>query len=57
MQITKAEVISLFRSEVMPYIPRGDSIAKREAFNDYVDVLNRDGLVTDEQANNWSNPF
>ena len=36
---------------------RGDRIAKREAFNDYVDMLNKDGLVTDYQAYNWSNPF
>ena len=36
---------------------RGDSIAKRTAFNDYVDGLNKDGLVTDYQAYNWSNPF
>ena len=36
---------------------RGDSIAKRCAFNDYVDSLNKDGLVTDYQAYNWSNPF
>ena len=26
-------------------------------FNDYVDSLNKDGLVTDYQAYNWSNPF
>ena len=36
---------------------RGDSIAKRTSFNDYVDGLNKDGLVTDYQAYNWSNPF
>jgi len=23
----------------------------------YVDQLNKDGLVTDNQVNNWSNPF
>ena len=26
-------------------------------FNDYVDMLNKDGMVTDHQAYNWSNPF
>lgn len=36
---------------------RGDTTAKRESFNDYVDGLNKDGLVTDAQAFNWSNPF
>jgi len=23
----------------------------------YVDQLNKDGLITDNQVNNWSNPF
>ena len=23
----------------------------------YVDSLNKDGLITDNQVNNWSNPF
>jgi hypothetical protein len=36
---------------------RGDTTAKRESFNDYVDGLNKDGRVTDAQAFNWSNPF
>jgi len=62
MSITKQEVLSQFRelwADVVANDPswRGDSIAKREAFNDYVDGLNKDGLVTDNQAYNWSNPF
>jgi hypothetical protein len=36
---------------------RGDSIAKREEFNNYVDMLNKERRVTDSQAFNWSNPF
>ena len=61
MRITKKEVVASFR-EMLKDSPtgtllRGDSIAKREAFNDYVDMLNKDGLVTDYQADNWSNPF
>ena len=61
MRITKKEVVASFR-EMLKDSPtgtllRGDSIAKREAFNDYVDMLNKDGLVTDYQAYNWSNPF
>ena len=62
MSITKQEVVEQFRelwADVVANDPswRGDSIAKREAFNDYVDGLNKDGLVTDNQAYNWSNPF
>jgi hypothetical protein len=36
---------------------RGDSIAKREAFNNYVDQLNKERRVTDKQAYTWLNPF
>jgi len=36
---------------------KGDSIAKREAFNNFIDSLNQDGEVTDEQAATWINPF
>ena len=39
------------------FLLKGDRIAKREAFNNYVDMLNKDGLVADYQACNWSNPF
>ena len=60
-RMTKKEVVASFR-EMLKDSPtgtllRGDRIAKREAFNDYVDMLNKDGLVTDYQAYNWSNPF
>ena len=36
---------------------KGDTIAKREAFNNYVDLLNKERRVTDKQAYTWSNPF
>ena len=54
--MTKKQVVAEFR-ELLGGSLRGDSIAKREAFNNYVDALNKDGLVTDYQAYNWSNPF
>ena len=60
-KMTKVEVVASFR-EMLKDSPtgtllKGDRIAKREAFNNYVDMLNKDGDVTDNQANNWSNPF
>ena len=59
MRMTKVEVVASFREMLResgdPF--KGDSIAKREAFNNYVDMLNKDGDVTDWQAYNWSNPF
>ena len=61
MRMTKKEVVASFR-EMLKDSPtgtllKGDRIAKREAFNNYVDMLNKDGMVTDHQAYNWSNPF
>ena len=62
MRMTKKEVVQQFRwnwSDFLESNPnyRGDKVAKRCSFNDYVDSLNKDGLVTDYQAYNWSNPF
>jgi len=59
MRTTKKEVVAQFRDLWADVDPkwRGDTIAKREAFNNYVDALNKDGIVSDHQAYNWSNPF
>ncbi len=61
-KMTKKDAVQQFRWDWSDFLKsnphfRGDSIAKRCAFNDYVDGLNKDGLVTDYQAYNWSNPF
>ena len=59
MRMTLVVVVASFREMLRESGDplKGDSIAKREAFNNYVDMLNKDGDVTDNQANNWSNPF
>ncbi len=59
---TKKQVLEMFREdwkELLISAPnwRGDSIAKREAFNNFVDMLNKDRKVSDQQAFNWTNPF
>ena len=61
-RMTKVEAVASFRESWNVFLIRnphfkGDIIAKRTAFNDYVDMLNKDGMVTDYQAYNWSNPF
>ena len=61
-RMTKKDAVQQFRWDWADFVKsnpnfRGDSIAKRCAFNDYVDMLNKDGAVTDYQADNWSNPF
>ena len=57
--MTKVEVVASFREMLRESGDplKGDSIAKREADNNYVDGLNKDGYVTDWQAYHWSNPF
>ena len=62
MRTTKKEVVAQFRelwAETVANEPswRGDSIAKRTAFNDYTDSLCKDGIITTYQYENWSNPF
>lgn len=60
--LTKQQVLSTFRElwrEQVEYnrALRGDVVAKREAFNDFVDDLHRQRYLTDHQVYNWSNPF
>jgi len=60
--MTKRQVLSEFRllwADSVSYDPalRSDHVAKREAFNDFVDLLNKQRLVSNDQAHNWSNPF
>jgi hypothetical protein len=61
-RITKAQVLADFRQAWQDCVAarpslRGDSAAKREEFNNYVDSLNKSGIVSDAEAFNWSNPF
>ena len=61
-RMTKKQAVASFRESWADFVAndpswRGDRIAKREAFNNFVDALNKDGMVTDYQAYNWSNPF
>ena len=63
MRMTKKDVVASFRKlerlSCKERIQTSEEIAlqKELSFNDYVDSLNKDGLVTDYQAYNWSNPF
>ena len=62
MRLTKKQAVQQFRWDWSDFLKsnpswRGDKVAKRCDFNDFVDALNKDGLVSDYQAYNWSNPF
>jgi len=61
-KLTKKEVLAMFAEmwrEIVASNPdaRGDQIMKREEFNNFVDMLNKDRQVTDTQAHNWTNPY
>ena len=36
---------------------KDDVIAKRESWNNFVDALNKEGYISDNQAMRWDNPF
>jgi hypothetical protein len=61
-QITKAKALSTFRELWRDQVSydralRGDAVAKREAFNNFIDDLHRQRYITDHQVFNWINPF
>ena len=60
-RISKQEAISNFR-EAWKEETKGsrfyyDTIAKREAFNNYTDSLCKEGKITLKQYESWGNPF
>ena len=55
--MTKKQALEQFRSELKPYIPKGDVPAIREAWNNYTDSLCKDRLITEKQYETWTNPF
>ena len=62
MRHTKAQVLSQFRynwkcETISDPSLKGDVTAKRESWNNFVDMLNKEGYVSNYQAYNWSNPF
>ena len=59
---TKAQVLSQFRYNWKVFTKqnpqwRGDTIAKREERNCFTDDLSREGYITQNQRDNWTNPF
>lgn len=61
--MTKKEVVAFWRESVLPYVREQyeadgvpDYPARREAWNDMVDGMARDGAVTERQASTWTHP-
>ena len=61
VRATKKEMLAIFMGQLkenkQKHSQKVDKITLRECWNNYVDSLNKDGLVTDKQARTWTNPF
>jgi len=62
MRHTKAQVLDQFRynwkvSTIANPSLKGDRIAKYYAWQDFTDMLCKEGDITENQYNNWTNPF
>lgn len=55
--VTYREALADFKANVLPSVPSNDKSAKGQAWSMYVDLLHREGQITDKQAQNWHNPF
>lgn len=54
--MTKKEALEEFRAFYND-APRGDVIWRREAWNNYTDMLCKERRITTWQYENWTNPF
>jgi hypothetical protein len=59
--LTKKEVLATFRADILPVVIQGygkdDKPAIREAWNNFTDMLCKEGQISSTQYSNWSNPF
>ena len=53
---TKKQVILMFREAHAGLIPRGDSIARSEAWNNFTDSLHTDHLISKKAYETWTCP-
>jgi len=56
--MTKAQALKDFKEQIKnDSRMKDDRIMKAEAWNDYTDMLCKDGIITQKQYDNWVNPF
>lgn len=55
--LNKKEALSQFREEILPNLPKDDKPCIQEQWNNYTDILHKEGKISEYQYNNWSNPF
>ena len=54
--MTKAEAKAQFIRDYLGDIPLGDKPAIAEAWNNYTDMLCKEGQITSKQYNEWTHP-
>ena len=58
--MTKAQAVAEFERDVLPRVVDlfgpNDRPARREAWNDYADNLQKSGQITRRQAETWTQP-
>lgn len=58
--MTKADALKMWRQDIKPIVVqfhgKGDSIALRESWNDFVDTLAKHNQISWHQADTWSQP-
>jgi hypothetical protein len=59
--LTKKEVLATFRADILPVVQEGygkhDKPAVSEAWNNYTDMLCKEGKISSKQYSNWTNPY
>jgi hypothetical protein len=55
--MTYDEVNEFFERCILPNLPPDDDIWHREAWNNYTDMLCKDGHITEDEYNTWDNPY
>lgn len=57
VKTTKKKALKEFKEYYLEGIPKWDAIAKREAWNNYTDMLCKNNYITNYQYENWTNPY
>lgn len=52
--MTLREARKMFRDEIAVNIPKNDTAALNEAFNNWTDSLAKNGEITERQYNTWT---
>ncbi len=53
--LTKNQVLQMFRE--VDNSPKGDIVGKRESWNNFTDMLCKNGEISLKQYETWDNPF